>query len=307
MNALTVNGKQLTLGNTHVSLNYVNPTCVFFQSQSVLPTGTYKFIVNIPGAIEVKCVNLPTIGSDTILPIVNGVAVLTLTSDVNITNASIWPMYALDSNHYEMYEVYDSSSFELIRVNFGEILGYDDSIPSKTLLVLFDEGYEPGEILSDGLTFRRVSNDENLWYVTSIKTDGTFGHLSSNGSRVLEVRGGGDMSGITDVSDMFWACNSMRLYTPINFPDATIFDFMFAQCTSLTSMPVIDTTNAVSVESMFYQCVNMKTGIYAMYQQLAAVATISNHTYTFYDCGSNTVEGAAELAQIPASWGGTGA
>lgn len=126
MNALTVNGKQLTLGNTQVSLNYVNPTCVFFQSQSVLPAGTYKFIVNIPGAIEVKCVNLPEIGSDTILPIVNGVAVLTLTSDVNITNASIWPMYALDSNHYEMYEVYNSSSFELIRVNFGEILGYDD-------------------------------------------------------------------------------------------------------------------------------------------------------------------------------------
>ena len=126
MNALTVNGKQLTLGNTQVSLNYVNPTCVFFQSQSILPAGTYKFIVNIPGAIEVKCVNLPTIGSDTVLPIVNGVAKLVLTSDVNIWNASIWPMYALDSNHYEMYEVYNSSSFELIRVNFGEILGYEE-------------------------------------------------------------------------------------------------------------------------------------------------------------------------------------
>ena len=126
MNALTVNGKQLTLGNTQVSLNYVNPTCVFFQSQSVLHAGTYKFVVNIPGAIEVKCVNLPEIGSDTILPIVNGVAVLTLASDVNITNASIWPMYALDTNHYEMAEVYNSSSFELIRVNFGEILGYDN-------------------------------------------------------------------------------------------------------------------------------------------------------------------------------------
>jgi hypothetical protein len=216
-------------------------------------------------------------------------------------------MYALDSNHYEMYEVYNSSSFELIRVNFGEILGYDDSIPAKTILVLFDEGYEPGEILSDGLTFRRVSNDENLWYVTSIKTDGSFGYLSSNGSHVLEVRGGGDMSGISNLDGMFWQCNNMRLYTPINFHDATVFDFMFAQCTSLTSMPVIDTTNAVSVESMFYQCVNMQTGIYAMYQQLAAVATISNHNLTFYDCGSNTVEGAAELAQIPSSWGGTGA
>lgn len=126
MKALTVNGKQLTLSNTQVSLNYVNPTCVFFQSQSVLHAGTYEFIVNIPGAIEVKCTNLPVIGSDTILPIVNGVATLTLSSDVNIWNASIWPMHTLDSNHYEMSDVYDSSSFELIRVNFGEILGYDN-------------------------------------------------------------------------------------------------------------------------------------------------------------------------------------
>ena len=183
-----------------------------------------------------------------------------------------------------------------------EILGYDDSIPAKTLLLLFDEGYEPAEILSEGLTFRRASDEENLWYVTSVKTDGTFGRLSSNGSRVLEVRGGGNMYGITDATGIFGGCNNLRLYTPINFPNATIFDLMFAQCTSLTEMPVIDTSNAVSVESMFYQCVNMRTGIYAMYQQLSSIATITNHTLTFYDCGSNTVEGSAELAQIPADW-----
>lgn len=128
MKALTVNGKLLSLSDTQVSLYYGNPTCVFFQSQSVLPAGTYKFIVNIPGAIEVECRNLPVFGSDTILPIVNGVAMLTLTSDVNITNASMWPMYALDSNHYEMDGVYDSSSFELIRVNFGDIIGYEEVV-----------------------------------------------------------------------------------------------------------------------------------------------------------------------------------
>lgn len=27
--------------------------------------------------------------------------------------------------------------------------------------------------------------------------------------------------------------------------------------------------------------------------------------YTFYDCGRDTVTGAAELAQIPSDWGGT--
>ena len=149
MNALTVNGKQLTLGNTQVSLNYINPGCVFFQSQSVLPAGTYKFIVNIPGAIEVKCKNLPTLDSDTILPIVNGVAVLTLTSDFNITNASLWPMYALDSNHYEMDGVYDSSSFELIRVNFGEILGYDSvSVPSDMDFIYLARTFDGDKIVN---------------------------------------------------------------------------------------------------------------------------------------------------------------
>lgn len=192
-----------------------------------------------------------------------------------------------------------------LTVDGVEILGYDDSIPARTLLLLFDDEWEPADILSDGITFRRVSNHENLWYATSTMTDGTFGHFSSNGSGMKAVLGSGDMSFITDASDMFWGC-SITHYTPISLPNATKFDRMFAQ-TALTEMPEIDVSRATSVESMFYQCVNMKTGIYAMYQQLAAVATISNHTATFYDCGSNTVEGAAELAQIPSSWGGTGA
>jgi hypothetical protein len=34
---------------------------------------------------------------------------------------------------------------------------------------------------------------------------------------------------------------------------------------------------------------------------------MTDHTYTFAWCGRDTITGAAELAQIPSSWGGTGA
>lgn len=137
MNALTVNGKQLTLNNMNIHLNYAGEEATF-DSRSTLYAGVYEFRVNIPDAVVVRCRNLPEIGEDTVLPIVNGVAKLVLTSDVNIWNASIWPMWPQpeeykDDPHYVMPVYLNSSNFELFRINFGEILGYEEG---HTLLYL---------------------------------------------------------------------------------------------------------------------------------------------------------------------------
>lgn len=129
MNALTVNGKQLTLNNMNIHLNYADKEATFDNS-STLYAGVYEFRVNVPDAGVVRCRNLPEMGEDTVLPIVNGVAKLVLTSDVNIWNASIWPMWLQpeeykDDPHYVMQVYLNSSNFELVRINFGEILGYE--------------------------------------------------------------------------------------------------------------------------------------------------------------------------------------
>jgi hypothetical protein len=59
---------------------------------------------------------------------------------------------------------------------------------------------------------------------------------------------------------------------------------------------------------MFRDCLNVQSGALALYQQASTQTTPpSDHSYTFTNCGKNTQTGAAELAQIPSSWGGTGA
>jgi hypothetical protein len=54
---------------------------------------------------------------------------------------------------------------------------------------------------------------------------------------------------------------------------------------------------------MFGECVNVQSGALALYQQASTQTNPpSNHGGTFYNCGSNTTTGAAELAQIPSDW-----
>jgi len=53
----------------------------------------------------------------------------------------------------------------------------------------------------------------------------------------------------------------------------------------------------------FYGCVNVESGALALYQQASTQTNPPTNNYqTFTNCGSNTVTGVAELAQIPSSW-----
>ena len=75
---------------------------------------------------------------------------------------------------------------------------------------------------------------------------------------------------------------------------------------AITSIPLFDTSSAVDVSYMFYGTGNVETGALAMYTQMSTQTNPpTNYSDCFTNCGSNTVTGAAELAQIPTSWGGT--
>lgn len=74
----------------------------------------------------------------------------------------------------------------------------------------------------------------------------------------------------------------------------------------ITEIPEMNIEAAVTnVRYMFYTCPNVKSGQKALYDKLSAIGTITNHVNCFKDCGSDTEEGRAALAQIPTSWGGT--
>ena len=114
-----------------------------------------------------------------------------------------------------------------------------------------------------------------------------------------------DTRSVTNMSSMFSHCNLTTL--PL-FPTGSVTDMhnMCLECSALTAIPLFDTSSATNVGQAFLMCENVERGALALYQQMSTQATPpSNHTDAFGYCGSQTVTGAAELAQIPASWGGT--
>lgn len=110
-----------------------------------------------------------------------------------------------------------------------------------------------------------------------------------------------DTSNVTAMTNTFRECifTSVPLF---NTSSVTEMSYTFYDCTSLTSIPLFDTSNIGYMYSTFGNCVNVETGALALYQQVTAQQTVPSHLRTFYNCGSNTVQGAAELAQIPNGW-----
>lgn len=117
-----------------------------------------------------------------------------------------------------------------------------------------------------------------------------------------------DVSSATNLNGMFNGCYALTTAPATNTVSATTMSSMYYHCRALTSVPLLSTDVATNVNAMFCDCPNVQSGALALYNQMVSQATPpSVYSYCFTDCGSNTVTGAAELAQIPSSWGGTGA
>ena len=116
-----------------------------------------------------------------------------------------------------------------------------------------------------------------------------------------------DTSSATSMREMFHICTSLTTVPLFDTSSVTSMMEMFHGCDSLTTVPLFDTSSATTMSSMFFGCVNVQSGALALYQQASTQANPpSQHSGCFLNCGSQTVTGAQELAQIPSSWGGTG-
>lgn len=136
-----------------------------------------------------------------------------------------------------------------------------------------------------------------------------------------------DTSKVTDMSHMFGNCPLLTSVPLFNTSNVISMYAMLVDCTSLTSVPLFDTSNVTNINSMLSNCSNIKhlplfntskvyemtgafsgctsveSGALALYQQASTQATVPlYHRGAFRDCGSNTVTGSAELAQIPTTW-----
>ena len=81
---------------------------------------------------------------------------------------------------------------------------------------------------------------------------------------------------------------------------------MLRNCYELEEIPDYDFDSVIGdVIEIALSCYKVKTGILEMYNKLVARGSaITDHTDCFKDCGRDTEEGRAALAQIPVSWGG---
>lgn len=120
-----------------------------------------------------------------------------------------------------------------------------------------------------------------------------------------------DTSKVTDMHTMFSGAfedYKMQIDSVPNFDYSACkaFQYFMKNNVNITEIPEMNIeANVTRCDNMFYNCPNVKSGQKALYDKLSAISTITNHTDCFKNCGSDTPEGRAELAQIPESWGGT--
>lgn len=78
---------------------------------------------------------------------------------------------------------------------------------------------------------------------------------------------------------------------------------MFSGCSSLSAIPDLGFTAVTACSRMFENCYNIESGISALYSQFSSrITSTSYYTRCFRNCGTDTVQGAAELATIPTNW-----
>lgn len=209
---------------------------------------------------------------------------------------------------------YDTSSLEFTQVSSSPNI-WDMKVKSGS-------GINNWGHPSDGITEVMGFNPEGVTgYSSGLKSILTDARIKIGAMRLTEITsftsilkstleevGPLSLPNATDLGALFDSRTSLRYVELADLNSLEDGASMFYGCSALTSIPILNgLENLTDVETMFANCRNIESGILSMYNRLSSISTITSHTNCFANCGADTVTGAAELAQIPASWGGTGA
>lgn len=113
-----------------------------------------------------------------------------------------------------------------------------------------------------------------------------------------------DTSSATDTTSMFEGCTKLTSIPLFDLSNVTEMTGMFKYC-PITSIPDFDISSVTDMRWMFKECNLVESGALSLYQKASSKLSVPLHNEAFLECGKDTVTGAAELAQIPTSWGGT--
>ena len=107
------------------------------------------------------------------------------------------------------------------------------------------------------------------------------------------------------VDYLFNGCYVLKEFPLIDTSICSNFQQMMNYCENAETIPNYDVSSATNVKQMCANMFKAKYGILEMYNKLLARGSaITDHTDCFTNCGIDTDEGRAALAQIPKSWGG---
>lgn len=154
-------------------------------------------------------------------------------------------------------------------------------------------------------TWKKVNAKfHNVWDFTKTGYASAFANAFKESDNLVSVIAA-NMTGVTNMFGTFQGCTSLTSVCFFDTSATTNMTSTFQGCTSLTNIPLFDTSATTNMNNMFNGCTKVEGGALALYQKASTQATPpANHTDTFKNCGKDTTTGSAELAQIPASWGG---
>ena len=200
---------------------------------------------------------------------------------------------------------------------------------------LFQSDYKNVEEIL-GINSENVTNMKNAFSRLSISKIPLFDTSSVtnmstmfSGCSNLETVPSFDTSSVTDMSWMFQNCYKLVTVPTFNTTNVTTMANMFQNCESLTTVPLFDTANVTNMNNLFYDCseltyiplfntssvtsmismcrncFSVASGALALYEQAYTQSPVPTHdTYTFRNCGIDTITGNDDLSKIPTEWGG---
>lgn len=151
-------------------------------------------------------------------------------------------------------------------------------------------------------TITQVSQSPNLWDFTYINSD--WSAMLGSGWNKYGLPNMMQGSGEVGVYPIGIVAANLNGVTTIE----RAFRYANGYGSNLTYIGQISGNTLTNVDSAFNGQINLESGILSTYNYLTSLgAQIASYSNCFTNCGSNTTTGSAELAQIPSSWGGTGA
>ena len=115
---------------------------------------------------------------------------------------------------------------------------------------------------------------------------------------------GANAPGLRDIDGMFANCHNLREVCLFDTRHVKRWMSTFGGCDKLQYIPRFDVSSADYMTGTFVNCIHVTGGALDLYNDASSTGLVQYHYLTFGDCGRNTTTGAAELSEIPESWGG---